>query len=124
MNDCEASFHELESCGFAFGPMGFGGNHVHFRVDVPKCYSIPEAQIMLKSRSSKRIFEKHPNFRKRYPRGSFWSGYEHHESTGNKDIKTTDEYIKSQETHHKVNMIHDTQKKLDAFTAERGYVNA
>ena len=116
MNDCEAAFREFEAQGFKFGPIGFGGNHTHFRVDVPKKYSIEVAEIMLKSRSSKRIFEKHPNFRKRYPRGSFWSGYEHHESTGRKDIKASDAYILSQEKHHGVKVIHDVQKKIFSFT--------
>lgn len=116
MNDCEAAFREFEAQGFKFGPIGFGGNHVHFRVDVPKTYSIEVAEIMLKSRSSKRIFEKHPNFRKRYPRGSFWSGYEHHESTGRKDIAAADAYIFSQEEHHNVKVIHDVQKKIFSFT--------
>ncbi len=116
MNDCEAAFREFEHCGFKFGPIGFGGNHTHFRVDVPKTYSITVAEIMLKSRSSLRIFEKHPNFRKRYPRGSFWSGYEHHESTGRKDIKAADAYILSQEEHHKVQVISDVPKT--SFTAD------
>ena len=124
MNDCEEAFRELETWGFKFGPVGFGGNHTHFRVDIPKRYSVREAQIMLKSRSSKRLFEKHPNFRKRYPRGNFWSGYEHHESTGKKDMISSDKYIQSQEKHHKVKIIHDVQRKLFSFTAERGYVNA
>lgn len=119
MNDCEAAFREFERCGFKFGPIGFGGNHTHFRVDVPKKYSIEVAEIMLKSRSSKRIFEKHPNFRKRYPRGSFWSGYEHHESTGRKDIVAADKYILSQEEHHNVKVIHDVQKNLFSLTAEQ-----
>src|SRR3989338_6716791 len=117
MNDCESAFRELESYGFEFGPVGFGGNHTHFRVNVPKKYSIVEAEIMLKSRSSKRIFEKHPNFLKRYPCRSFWSGYEHHESTGKKDMNAADEYILSQEEHHKVKVIHDVQKSIFAFTA-------
>ena len=95
MNDCEAAFKEFESQRFKFGPLGFGGNHVHFRVDIPKGYSIEVAEIMLKSKSSLRIFEKHPNFRKRYPRGNFWSGYEHHESTGRKDINAADAYIEN-----------------------------
>ena len=116
MNDCEAAFREFEAHGFKFGPIGFGGNHTHFRVDVPKEYSIEVAEIMLKSRSSKRLFEKHPNFRKRYPRGSFWSGYEHHESTGRKDIQASDAYILSQEKHHDVKVIHDVQKKIFSFT--------
>lgn len=118
MNDCEAAFRELENCGFEFGPFGFGGNHVHFRVDVPKRYSLEEAEIMLKSRSSKRIFEKHSNFRKRYPRGSFWSGYEHHESTGRKDMVVADKYILSQEEHHAVQVIQDVQKSIFSFSAD------
>ncbi len=117
MNDCEAAFREFERFGFEFGPIGFGGNHTHFRVNVPKKYSIANAEIMLKSRSSKRIFEKHPNFRKQYPRGSFWSRYEHHESTGRKDIGESDKYILSQEKHHQVKLICDVQKTIFSFTA-------
>ena len=119
MNDCEAAFREFESLGFEFGPIGFGGNHTHFRVNPPKRYSIEQVEIMLKSRSSMRIFEKHPNFRKRYPRGSFWSGYEHHESTGRKDMFAADKYIIDQEKHHAVKVVHDVQKKLFSFTAEQ-----
>jgi len=118
MNDCEAAFREFEALGFKFGPIGFGGNHTHFRVDVPKKYSVEDAVTMLKSRSSLRIFEKHPNFRKRYPRGSFWSGYEHHESTGRKDIRAADAYILSQEEHHNVQVIRDVQKSIFSFAAD------
>ena len=118
MNDCEAAFREFEAFGFKFGPIGFGGNHAHFRVDVPKKYLIEVVEIMLKSRSSMRIFDKYPNFRKRYPRGSFWSGYEHHESTGRKDIAASDKYILSQEEHHNVQIIRDAQKKVFSFTAD------
>ena len=124
MYDCEAAFREFEHLGFEFGEVGFAGNHTHFRVNVPKKYSVTNAEIMLKSRSSKRIFEKHPNFRKRYPRGSFWSGYEHHESTGRKDMKAADEYIRNQQKHHCAKVINDTQKQIFCFTAERGYGNA
>ena len=119
MNDCEAAFKEFEKYKFEFGPIGFGGNHTHFRVNVPKRYSVIEAEIMLKSYSSKIIFEKHPNFRKRYPRGSFWSGYEHHESTGRKDMFASDKYILDQEKHHEVRVINDVQKKLFFFAAEQ-----
>ena len=117
MNDCEAAFREFEHCGFRFGPIGFAGCHVHFRVDVPKRYSVEVAEAMLKSRSSMRIFEKHPNFRKRYPRGSFWSGYEHHQSTGLIDLEESDNYIRSQREHHQVDVIDDRQHKLTDFPA-------
>lgn len=118
MNDCEEAFREFEHLGFEFGPIGFGGSHTHFRVDVPKRYSIEVAETMLKSRSSMRIFEKHPNFRKRYPRGSFWSGYEHHESTGRKDIIASDKYILSQEDHHGVKVIRDVPRKTFSLAAD------
>ena len=119
MNICEAVFREFESCGFEFGPFGFGGNHVHFRVNIPKKYSILNAQIMLKSQFSKRIFENHPNFRKRYARGSFWPRYEHCESTGRKDMNVADKYIRNQEKHHNVKVVSDVQKKIYFFIAEQ-----
>ena len=118
IDTCSDALREFESLGFKFGILGFGGNHVHFDVAVPKKYSVEVAEIMLKSRSSKRMFEKHPNFRKRYPRGSFWSGYEHHEATGNKDRNASEAYIRSQAEHHNIKVIDDAQQKLQSVTAE------
>ena len=119
MDDCTTAFKELESYGFEFKEIGYGGNHVHFLVDVPSKYSVTTAIIMVKSRSSKRLFEKHPNFRKRYPRGSFWSGYEHHESTGRKDMRASAEYIRSQQKHHGVKVINDRKKRLEMCSADQ-----
>jgi len=119
IDTCTAAFRELEVFGFEFGEFGFGGTHVHFLVNVPKKYSVEVAEIMLKSRSARRIFESHPGFRKRYPRGSFWSGYEHHESTGKKDYNASATYIRDQERHHGIKVVDDRQQKLGTFTAER-----
>ena len=119
IDTCTDAFRSFESLGFEFGTLGFGGNHVHFEVNVPKRYSVQVAQIMLKSRSSAWMFEKHPGFRKRYPRGSFWSGYEHHESTGLKNLEESTAYLLDQERHHGVVVIDDRQHVLSAFTAER-----
>ena len=115
INTCTAAFHELENFGFKFGTFGFAGNHLHFQVDVPKAYAINVAEMMLKSLSAKRMFEKHPGFRKRYPNGSFWSGYEHHESTGRKDLNESTEYILDQENHHNIKVVDDTQQKLSKY---------
>jgi len=124
IDDCKAAFKEFERLGFEFGEFGFGGTHVHFLANVPKNYSVENAEIMLKSRAALRIFEKHPGFRKRYPKGHFWSGYEHHESTGRKDFKESTAYVKNRQSHHNVKVIDDRQQKLTRFSAERGYVNA
>ena len=118
IDTCMEAFRELEASGFEFGAMGFGGNHVHFLVNIPKQYSVTAAETLLKSRSARRIFEKHPGFRKRYPRGSFWSGYEHHESTGMKDFQASTAYVKDQARHHGVAVIDDCQRNLSPFIAE------
>ena len=119
IDTCTAAFHDLEAYGFEYGEIGFGGTHVHLRVNVPKNYSVTVAEIMLKSHAAARMFETHPGFRKRYPRGSFWSGYEHHESTGMKDYRAADTYIRNQATHHNITVIDDRQQKLSTFAAER-----
>ena len=117
INSCTAGFKELEAFGFEFGEIGFGGTHVHFNANVPKRYSILVAEIMLKSYASKRVFAEHPNFRKRYPDGQFWSGYEHHQSIG-QDFEQAEAYVRSQQQHHGVVVIDDTQQQLQVFAAE------
>lgn len=115
IDTCTNAFKEFESFGFEFDEIGFGGTHVHFLVNVPKRYSVQDAETMLKSRSAMRMFENHLGFRKRYPRGSFWSGYEHHEATGKKDINQSREYIRNQQRHHSIVVIDDRQSRLTSF---------
>lgn len=103
---CEAGLLKNEKYGFKFGPIGFGGTHVHFRVNVPKRYSIQDAEIMLKRSSAAKIFVEKPNFLKLYPDRHFWSGYEHHESVG-VEMSKADHYIENQEKHHDVEVIKD-----------------
>ena len=62
MDTCAAALREFEKQGFEFDEMGYGGNHLHFSVNIPKKYSLLTTITILKSRTSKRIFEKHPNF--------------------------------------------------------------
>lgn len=125
IDTCTAALKDHERFGFKFDKIGFAGNHVHFLADIPKKYSIEVAEIMMKSNTSKKIFEKHPGFRKRYPRGQFWSGYEHHESTGRKDIKASRKYIEKQQEHHGIKVIDDKNRTLTSFFSDaRGYGNA
>jgi REP element-mobilizing transposase RayT len=66
IDTCTQAFRDFERFGFEFRDFGFGGSHVHFPVNIPKKYSIENAEIMLKSYSAKKMFEMHPGFRKRY----------------------------------------------------------
>jgi len=100
IDTCTEGFRELEPFGFEFGEFGF------------ERYSIQNAEIMLKSHSAKKIFERHPGFRKLYPRGSFWSGYEHHESTGMIDLEKSTAYCRSQQQRHGVTVVDDRQQRL------------
>ncbi len=109
INTCTAAFRNLERFGFQFDEIGFGGNHLHFLVDIPKDYSVQNTEIMLKCNSAHAMFEAHPGFRKRYPRGAFWSGYEHHQSAGLQTFQGARAYIQSQPKHHNVTVIDDTQ---------------
>jgi len=119
IDTCTAAFRELEAYGFEFGTFGFAGNHVHFLANIPKGYSVQNAEILLKSRASQRMFETHTGFRKRYSRGSFWSGYEHHESAGRKDYDEATAYILDQQRHHNITVVDDRQQKLTCFAADR-----
>ena len=118
IDTCVQAFHELERFGFEFGDFGFAMNHVHFLVNIPKRYSIQTAEIMLKSHSAKKIFETFPGFRKRYPRGGFWSGYDHYESTGWKNLEESGAYIRDQSNHHKIQLLDEKQQRLQTQTAE------
>ncbi len=107
INACKAGFKELERFGLEFGAFGFAGTHVHFAANVPEQYSIRTAKTMLKTWSAKRVFREKPNFRKLYPRGSFWSGYEHHQGFG-ADQASARAYIQNQAQHHNIQVVQDT----------------
>jgi len=62
---------------FAFGD-DFA--HVHMELDIPNTLTVCEVVQILKSHSASVIFQKIPNFRKLYPRGSFW-GYQYSNSS-------------------------------------------
>ncbi|MFH1588221.1 MAG: transposase, partial [Candidatus Diapherotrites archaeon] len=106
INACRNGFLKLEKFGFVFGAFGFAGTHLHLAVNVPEKYSLRTAKIMLKSWSAKNVFKEKPNFRKLYPRGSFWSGYEHHQGFGAEAVKAI-QYIENQAKHHNIEVVQD-----------------
>lgn len=115
IDTCQQRFNELESLGFEFGEFGFADNHVHFQVNIPKKYSVETTEIILKSETSKHMFKMHPGFRKRYPKGAFWSGYEHYQSIGLKNFQESTQYLRDQQNHHQIKVINDRQRTLDVL---------
>ena len=115
---CIQAFHDLERFGFEFCDFGFALNHVHFLVNIPKRCSVQTAELMLKSYSAKKMFKTFPGFRKRYPRGGFWSGYDHYESTGWKSLEQSRAYVRDQPLHHNVQIVDDRQLRLPTTAAE------
>jgi putative transposase len=71
-------------------------DHVHIVVHVQPSVSLAYATQLLKGRSSYEFFKKHPNLRKRYWDGHFWSKGKFYRSVGSVDLKTTKEYVKNQ----------------------------
>ncbi|MFW6122255.1 MAG: hypothetical protein ACOC80_15335 [Petrotogales bacterium] len=53
------------------------------------------------------MFERHSGFRKQYPKGAFWSGYEHYQSTGLKNLKESTDYLRRKQQHHGIRVIDD-----------------
>jgi len=112
INNCLEGFKECERFDFEFGDFGFAGKHLHFYVNIPKRYSIRDAEIILKSRSEKRIFQLHPGFKKRYPCGGFWSSYEHHQSIGLTNLEESSQYLRDKQKHHNITVIGQQQLTL------------
>ncbi len=82
-------------------------DHVHVVVHVAPSISLAKATQLLKGRSAFEFFKMHPNMRKRYWEGHFWSKGKFYRSVGSVDLQTTKEYVRNQFD------IHQTQ--LSAF---------
>ena len=71
-------------------------DHIHAVVSIPPTMSISKALQLLKGASAHELFKQKPNFRKRYPRGHFWSPGKFYRSVGDADIETVVKYVQDQ----------------------------
>ncbi|MCL5427749.1 MAG: transposase [Candidatus Marsarchaeota archaeon] len=71
--------------------------HVHMYVNVPRNLSMIQVEQILKSHSASRVFEKTPNFVKRYPDKHFWGGQPSGTSVGPVGEKAIQNYIRRQD---------------------------
>ena len=72
-------------------------DHVHVHAALPFDLSPSRAMMYLKGRSSYIIFRKFPNFRLRYPNGSFWSPGKFIRSISDVTAGVVDDYIAEQQ---------------------------
>ena len=101
---CQKAFKEIEErYGFKIkvGVFSEEGNHWHGEVDVPSKFSIMQTTQIFKSHSASKIFEEIPNLRKRYPKGSLWSGWKHYGSVGPMKEEVVQKYIVKQDIEQK-----------------------
>ena len=105
----DALYEAAERFGFTIRELGFGEDfaHVHLIVNVPSKFSIQQTLQIFKSHSASKIFEKIPNFLKRYPKREFWSGWRYNGSVGPMTEETVKRYIQNQDV---------SQKRLEEFS--------
>ena len=97
-NRCEDILREIaEKHGIGIMEISIMPDHIHLIVDIPPTMSVSEAFRLLKGASSYRLFRKKPNFRKRYPRGHFWSPGKFYRSVGDADLETPKELCEEPE---------------------------
>ena len=75
--------------------------HLHLTASIPMTMTPSSALHKLKGFSAKKIFEKVPNFRLRYPKGHFWSRGKFAASLGFITVEFANEYVRNQDVHHK-----------------------
>ena len=70
-------------------------DHIHTVVGLPPTMSVSQALHLLKGASARELFKRKPIFRRRYPRGHFWSPGKFYRSVGDADIETVTQYVRN-----------------------------
>ena len=91
-------------------------DHVHVFASLPFDMSPSKAHFFLKGRSAYLIFRRFPNFKKRYPKGHFWSRGKFARSVSNVTSSAIKNYIENQE----FSKLHET---IESAEREPGQLN-
>ena len=96
-NLCEEILHEVASRhNITIKELSVMPDHIHTVVSIPPTMSVSKALHLLKGASAHEIFKQKPDFRKRYPRGHFWSPGKFYRSIGDADVETVVKYVQDQ----------------------------
>ena len=94
---CEEILREVaERHNIKITEMSVMPDHIHTVVGLPPTMSVSKAFQLLKGASARELFRRKENFRKRYPKGHFWSLGKFYRSTGDADAETVIQYVRDQ----------------------------
>ena len=71
-------------------------DHIHTVVGIPPTMSVSKALQLLKGASARELFKRRTYFRRRYPKGHFWSSGKFYRSVGDADAETVLQYVRDQ----------------------------
>jgi len=71
-------------------------DHIHIVVVIPPTMSVSKALQLLKGASARELFKRRTYFKRRYPRGNFWSPGKFYRSVGDADAETVLQYVRDQ----------------------------
>jgi REP element-mobilizing transposase RayT len=97
-----------------FLEIGAEGDHVHFLVQSTPAYSPAKTVTAIKGIVSRKVFEEHPEVKKRLWGGEFWSDGRFVSAAGkygNEEV--TSNYVRSQDTEREYKQIQ--KKRLELF---------
>ena len=95
LNDCERSVRAAaERHGIRLLELSVMPEHVHAVAELSQCMSPARAVGLLKGASAYDLFRSHPNFRKLYPRGSFWSRGYFYRSVSDASLDVVRHYVR------------------------------
>jgi len=110
---CEEILEEVaERHKIKIEEMSVMSDHVHMVAEIPPTMSVSQALHLLKGASARELFKQKPNFRKRYPKGHFWSPGKFYRSVGDADTETIMQYVRDQR-------LEQTSLDLLSTTADR-----
>lgn len=105
-----------EEHGIRIKKMAVGFDHVHLDAVIPFTMDPSTAMGRMKGRSAYLIFRKFSGFRKRYPKGHFWSPGKFCRSMSGVDSYTVDDYIENQQfdkLHESIEQAKEEARQMD-----------
>jgi putative transposase len=123
--DCETIFNDIcVEHGYRIHALEIVDDHVHMFVEFHPTNSLSEVIQYLKGGSAYRLFKAHPELRKRYWGGHFWSDGKFYRSVGNVTADTIRHYITESQGKPK-NIIPEQLTELEKVkpTKEQSSIN-